>query len=288
MDGNNRIIWVENDRGYCDYFLPYLRVAGFEVEIIGDAKTAKDRIARQLPKLVILDINIPMPEDEKADEWARSEYGGVELAIWIKTHYSSLKFIGLSNVETGEPANFFRLHASAFIEKSLARESLLDAISSVTEHALGSPNVQSFIVHGHADGTKFELKNFLQNILRFPQPIILHEQPDAGRTIIEKLEEYARKATVVFVLLTPDDLGGLAADPDERKLRARQNVIFEMGYFLGMLGRKSGRVMLLHKGPIELPSDIYGLVYIDITHGIDAAGERIRRELKHWQPALSL
>ena len=61
----------------------------------------------------------------------------------------------------------------------------------------------------------------------------------------------------------------------------RQNVIFEMGFFLAHLGRKSGRVILLHKGPIDLPSDISGVVYVDISHGIEAAGEAIRREVQN-------
>ena len=77
------------------------------------------------------------------------------------------------------------------------------------------------------------------------------------------------------MLLTPDDSG-----TSEEKKRARQNVIFELGYFYGKLGRKSGRVLLLHKGNLELPNDLSGIVYINIDNGIEAAGEEIRREIK--------
>ena len=56
-------------------------------------------------------------------------------------------------------------------------------------------------------------------------------------------------------------------------------MIFELGYFLGVFGRSSGRVFLLHKGALDLPSDISGVIYIDISNGVDAAGENIRREL---------
>jgi predicted nucleotide-binding protein len=109
--------------------------------------------------------------------------------------------------------------------------------------------------------------------------VILHEQPSLGRAILEKLAEEGEDVDLVFVLLTPDDVGGTADQPDDVKRRARQNVIFELGFFLGRLGRRSGRVVLLHKGQTELPSDISGLISIDISSGIAAAGEEIRREL---------
>src|SRR5205823_3740590 len=85
---------------------------------------------------------------------------------------------------------------------------------------LGLTDVQKpkiFIVHGHDEATKLALKNFLQNKLHFPEPIILHEQPSVGRTVIEKFEDYAFEASVVCVLLTPDDVGAAASDSDDLK-----------------------------------------------------------------------
>jgi predicted nucleotide-binding protein len=139
-----------------------------------------------------------------------------------------------------------------------------------------------FIVHGHDESTKLSLKNYLQNTLRLGEPIILHEKSSQGRTIIEKFESYADRADIVFAILTPDDIGGSASDPNRVKRRARQNVIFELGFFYAKMQRTSGRVILLHKGQLELPSDISGIVYVDISNGIEAAGEEIRRELQEW------
>lgn len=133
-------------------------------------------------------------------------------------------------------------------------------------------NMKIFIVHGHDNVAKLELKNYIQNTLKLGEPIILAEKASIGLTIIEKFEKYASSCNLVFVLLTPDDVYG-----SER--RARQNVIFEMGYFLGKLGRKSGRVILLYKGNLDIPNDISGLIYINIDNGIEAAGEEIRREI---------
>lgn len=139
-----------------------------------------------------------------------------------------------------------------------------------------------FIVHGHDDVAKLQLKNYLQNTLKLPEPIILHEKPNHGLTVIQKLEKYASDATCAFILLTPDDVMASDSEGDDGLYRARQNVILELGYFLGFFGRESGRVILLHKGTLDIPSDVYGIVYIDITHGIEAAGEKIRPELSHF------
>lgn len=138
--------------------------------------------------------------------------------------------------------------------------------------------IRTFIVHGHDQQSKLELKNYLQNTLQLPQPIILHEQPNHGRTILEKLETYANQATYAFVLLTPDDKAHTSAGTEV--YRSRQNVILELGYFLGRFGRETGRVIVLHKGTLDIPSDISGLAYIPIDSGIEAAGEAIRREIR--------
>ena len=99
--------------------------------------------------------------------------------------------------------------------------------------------------------------------------------------LIEKLEDYAAGTALVFVLLTPDDVGAKGTDVNDLKRRARQNVIFEMGYFVGMLGRRSRRVLLLYQSPLELPSDLSGVAYVDISQGIEQAGEEIRREVEN-------
>ncbi len=130
-----------------------------------------------------------------------------------------------------------------------------------------------FIVHGHNKTAVLELKNYVQNTLKLPEPIVLAEKPSRGLTIIEKFEEYSKEVGVVFILMTPDDF------TNDQKSRARQNVIFELGYFMGKLGRKSGKIILLLEGELELPSDISGIVYIHIDHGIVHASEEIRQAI---------
>lgn len=111
-----------------------------------------------------------------------------------------------------------------------------------------------FIVHGRDNEKKEVCARALEHMGL--NPIILHEQPNNGKTIIEKFEEYSDVGYAV-VLMTPDDLGGLKGE--QLKPRARQNVVFELGYFIGKFGRN--RVMALVNGELEFPTDISGVLY---------------------------
>lgn len=132
-----------------------------------------------------------------------------------------------------------------------------------------------FIVHGHDDVAKDTTARLLTQLKL--EPIILHEQPNEGRTIIEKFE---KSADVYFavVLLTPDDLGSTRRDlVTAARPRARQNVIFELGFFIGKLGR--GRVCALHKGETEILSDYHGVVFVQMD-GAGAWKLLLAREMK--------
>ena len=116
---------------------------------------------------------------------------------------------------------------------------------------------QIFLIHGRDHGTRETVARFLENLGL--EPVILQEQPDQGRTIIEKFEQYAQ-ANFAVALFTPDDVGGLAED--SLQPRVRQNVVFEFGYFIGKFGRD--RVCALVEGDPEIPSDYSGVLYIPL------------------------
>jgi predicted nucleotide-binding protein len=120
-----------------------------------------------------------------------------------------------------------------------------------------------FVVHGRDVETKESVARFLERLGL--EPIILHEQPSSGRTVIEKFEVFSNVGFAV-VLLTPDDVGGLATEPQKLTGRARQNVILELGYFLGRLSRRG--VIALYKKDVEMPSDYQGVLYVEF----DTAG----------------
>ncbi len=148
-------------------------------------------------------------------------------------------------------------------------ESMIDEIKEYWEdddQPLPAPSVEAnrpettkeiFVVHGKDNGAKETVARFLTKLGL--KPIVLHEQPNQGRTIIEKFERYAKVGFAV-VLLTPDDSCADTDQPGNSRPRPRQNVILELGFFLGKLGRD--RTFALLKGDVEIPSDYDGVLYI--------------------------
>jgi predicted nucleotide-binding protein len=130
---------------------------------------------------------------------------------------------------------------------------------TIAQASQADENKKVFIVHGRDDGTKEMVARFVEK-LGF-EAVILHERPNKGRTIITKFREESLSVGFAVVLMTPDDFGGEAGINETRK-RARQNVVFELGFFIGTL--KPERVAALVKGDIERPSDFDGVVYISL------------------------
>jgi predicted nucleotide-binding protein len=121
-----------------------------------------------------------------------------------------------------------------------------------------SPKI--FIVHGHDEGARETVARFLEKI-GF-EPVILHEQASQNRAVIEKIEAYHDVGFAV-VLLTPDDEGCVRGGQPES--RVRQNVLLELGYFMGRLGRD--KVCALKRGEVEIPSDFAGVVWVTMDAG---------------------
>ena len=124
-----------------------------------------------------------------------------------------------------------------------------------------------FIVHGHNGEIKQKVARLVeqQNI----KPIILDEQVNTGKTIIEKFEQNSNVGAAVC-LFTADDTGKANKEKDD-KPRARQNVVLETGFFMGKLGRE--RLVIIAENRIELPSDMQGIVYINNNWELDMLKE---------------
>ncbi|WP_156757288.1 TIR domain-containing protein [Actinokineospora pegani] len=120
-----------------------------------------------------------------------------------------------------------------------------------------------FIVHGHALHKREELRRFLGQVTD-RRVVVLEDQSSQGHDVLGKLLEAARRAAYAVVLLTGDDDGRVSGSGDW-KPRARQNVVLELGLFLGLLGRD--KVAAIHEPGVEIPSDFAGVVYIKLDEG---------------------
>ena len=181
-----------------------------------------------------------------------------------------------------EEIEFFRMDVRSRIRKLESLNKQLDLIpvastmqrlDSTSEHKAAGRKV--FIVHGYDELAKESIARFVGN-LEF-EPVVLSEQASVSRPPIEKFEDHANEIVYAIVLVTPDDVGAARADVSSivygsaeeaisaLEPRARQNVILELGFFYGKLGRN--QVCALSSGTVKRPSDIGGVAYVDMDAG---------------------
>ena len=172
---------------------------------------------------------------------------------------------------TGDPTRLFgediiKEAKQQINEKVVYLESVMEQLSLIPQVGINDnhnrgvkadmENKDVFIVHGHDGGLKNEVARFITDMGY--NPIILHEQPNTGKTIIEKIEAFTNVCYAI-VLYTPCDKGASKDCPNVQP-RARQNVVFEHGYLIGKLGCE--RVCALIKEEVEKPGDVDGVVYV--------------------------
>ena len=181
-----------------------------------------------------------------------------EFQIWLKnTRRFLCNCFGENSIELRE---FNKLHFDLALVNVENWERVEDMESDTTKDTDSIKDEEFnkvFIVHGHDTNLKLEVARLLEN--QGIEAIILHEQVNAGMTIMEKIESYGNTVNAAIILFTPDD-DGKAKKEEVLKNRARQNVVFEAGYFAGLLGRNR-TIFIVSDDSMELPGDLNGIIY---------------------------
>ena len=153
-----------------------------------------------------------------------------------------------------------------------------EVIKKNAEHAnsdLGKVNLKDiFIIHGHDEANKLKLQKLLIDEFKL-NPIVLSERAGKGRTLIEKFEKEAATSNFAFAIITPDDT---VKTEDGEYAQARPNVVFELGWFCGRLGRNK-TCILLKKGT-KIHSDLDGVFRIEFADSVEEKFLEIKKELK--------
>jgi predicted nucleotide-binding protein len=236
----------------------------------------KPRLERVPDRLLFLDELINNFEDiiqkdfkENYQKWCSGDYyfltsnGQFDFAItnegikiidkdiWFNVYEKSIQII--FDDKLIEFLDELRYFIYLKIEK---RNLLLTEIQTTKPNEIIMKQVaNAFLVHGRDEVTKQTVARFLEHLKI--KPIILSEQGGI-KGILEKIE-MCSDVDFAVVLLTPDDEGNLLGE--EKKPRSRQNVIFELGYFIAKL--KKEKVIVLIQDNIEKPSDYDGIMYIN-------------------------
>ncbi|RXK87871.1 hypothetical protein EST62_05910 [Chlorobaculum sp. 24CR] len=220
-------------------------------------------IASKIEELISIGFNIKVYTDY--DSWSNRVYFFLSTAIDEDTANKFRDLLDLISWKSSLEKQLGHLEGLAvrLIDENFKNGS---SVSENTTTTLKSPihlTKKVFVVHGHDNEAKETVARFIERLSLVP--VILHEQPNSGRTVIEKFEVFSDVGFAV-VLLTPDDVGASSKDQKSLNPRARQNVILELGYFMGKLSRF--RVCALYKHGVEIPSDYQGVLYIEL----DSAG----------------
>ena len=135
-----------------------------------------------------------------------------------------------------------------------------------------------FVVYGHDLNARTQLEAMLR---RWDlEPLIIDQLVSSGQTIIEKLEEYTDQVNFGIVLATPDDIGYAKAKEENKKYRARQNVVLELGMLLAKIGRSKVAILLSQAEEMERPSDIEGLIYIPFKDNVEETKLSLAKEMQ--------
>ena len=227
-----------------------------------DKAKALSRLSKMLERAKDIEgLSTHSPEFKK---WQRDAAVAIRRAFGETSAYvAEFKDIRFTPAHVPAPTTHWsEMYQSGLQSAEAMLKSMIEEVeeywAEVPTRAVGETTSGSmvFVIHGHDEAAKLAVVRFLERLEL--EPVILAEQPSEGKTIIEKFESHADVGYAI-ALLTPDDVGSRQGG-DATQPRARQNVIFELGYFIGRLGRK--RVCALTKGQPEIPSDYSGVAYI--------------------------
>ncbi len=245
---NPRILFADNDRKFRGIWAALLREEGFDVSETTSVSAAKKALNKGGYDLAILDLRLERdndPSDESGLQIAE-DYQGI-LPIIILSADPNKKALLWALQGDRRRSNF-----ASVVEKGQGPETLFKEIRKAIP-----PKV--FVSHGHDENATAAVVSFLES--GGARPVILKEQARSSQSLLDQFEKHSNVEFAV-ILVTPDDHGA-SRNGGELRPRARQNVIFELGFFLAKLGRN--RVVALCKEEeverIELPSNYNGVLY---------------------------
>jgi len=271
------ILFAENDPDFLSTRREYLERAGYAVIPANNPTEARQKLESGGIDLAILDIRLENDDDERdTSGLILAKRVGRTIPKIILTSFPTFDYVreALRPQLDGLPV------AVDFLMKAEGVPALLSTVKDVLSTATvqkqeTQPQPKVFVAHGHDSEARETVSAFLRGI--GIKPIILFEEADRGETIIEKLERCCQEADFAIVLFTPDDFGYSKDDPRNVKPRARQNVVFELGYMAARLGRR--RVRMLYQHDVEIPTNFLSVLYIEM----DPSGKwktYLERELK--------
>jgi predicted nucleotide-binding protein len=258
-----RALVVEDDPEFAEQLGYRLDELGMVVSYCYSVPEASTQIVREKFSYIFIDLMLPPLYSQEGLSVLRE-------ALRLQHEACILLMTQRDQGTVAIVSEAMELGARYFFDKNddLVVENIMAKIESIEKERRSG----IFVSHGHNELLKLKLKDFVENRLK-RKAIVLSEQPSAGMTVVEKLERASKECSSAIILMTGDDTlrdGGV---------RARQNVVHELGFFQGKYGRNN--VILLVESGLELFSNISGIVYIQFDpNNFNAAFESLRLEIE--------
>jgi len=286
---NKKILWIDNIPHHVAEAAEILRDEGHDVETVDSASSGAARLAGAPDEYlaVILDlmlpgetITVPGPNGPEPLEPLHGQHGGITLGRWIKRRWPTMNVLGVSLKTDPKDAQvrWFKETAEGYLDKLTLYQTpraLLGRIRSLSSEETTPPTLFTYVIHDAEDSDNIgELLNYLTTALRIPSPIVLHDQRDHGAAILQGAGAGETDRKLVFVLMPPPE------SP------SRQAILFEAGCLYAGCANKRGKTLLLHRNDTFLAMGLPDLLAIDISNGILAADQLIRRQVSPFLPLL--
>src|ERR1051325_6819533 len=172
-----KVLLVDDEVYYTSEFAHALKERGFDVELARSVAEAKGILSANasLIDLVVTDIMMPSGGDDDAIATHGGFVSGLRLAQWIKEAHPDIPVLALTAMERADVGEWFVRNAAGILNKGdVYPNEFADLVTDIVGRQRSTPRV--FIVHGHDEASKYSLKNYLQNTLGVPEPVVLHEQ----------------------------------------------------------------------------------------------------------------
>lgn len=269
---SDSVLLVDDNDADAAYLEELVQACGYEVVRARSSAEALRKLRATSFRAMILDLNLGVSVGDGFLVMDRMLFENINVSTQIVSHSADLDRV--SAVASRYP--FVRTRPlpkqELYVYKTFLEAFLKDS-SALVVKAADSKGV--FLVHGRDLQQRDRIERIVRSLgLR---PIILSAQAQQGKTIIELFEQHAQNSVYAIVLLTADDVGRVQSENVEHS-RARQNVIFELGFFYAKLGRD--HVMCLVPRGVEKPSDIDGILYVEMDTSDHELERRIIKELQ--------
>lgn len=288
-----KILWIDDTPEQVRDLAEALRDEGYTVNLTSSASEGASLLAASPhdPLAVIVDLlmdtesfTVPGPHGPQPIDTLHGLHAGLVFGRWAKRQWPFLNIIGVSVKADlhDEQVRWFRETGAGYFDKYSLFSSirpLLLLLNRLTTARKPPPRLRTSIIHGRDTDTLEKLRTYLKTNLRIPELITVREESTPLPELFAEKPGEPEVFNLIFAILaTTDPQAGEERDDDARR-RSRENILFETGFAAGQCAGGRGKVIILHTGDAGLPADAPGASFINISAGLEAVDEQLRREI---------